>query len=250
MNLIDTRRCLALLACVVSGAIAAPGGAATLDWDTNPWPSPFVLTETYTNIGGGDIIVTISDPLNVLVSGQSPDTNNILDPTGNNGEDNLYLRASGNDTSPWVTVTFTFTHALGVTDLFFSAYDVDASPTGQVWADTLDVIGLTAGPSVVPTSVTAVTGSPSWTWTPGTSLIYGQQPDQPATGPGSDNGTAQITFATPITGLQIVYRNDEVGGGSQTLGISDITFTPIPEPSPLALLATGLVALALWRSRV
>ena len=52
-------------------AVAGPAAALTLDWDVESWPDTSTRTQTYT-IGGGDVIVTLSDVNNVLDAGTGP----------------------------------------------------------------------------------------------------------------------------------------------------------------------------------
>ena len=66
----------------------------------------------------------------------------------------------------------------------------------------------------------------------------------PSAGAGSDNGTATVLFDQEITALQIQYRNDQAGGTNQWIGISNMSFTEVPEPEAFALLSVGLLGLA------
>jgi hypothetical protein len=237
---------------------ARPAGALSFQWDENPWPGPAgtVLSHTYSGIGSGDIEVTIVDSNGSLVtsgSPASPDSNSYLDPTGNNGEHSLFIRATGNDTSPWVTIVFDFDNAVGgrtaIEDLAFSFYDIDANPPTS-WRDVIFFRGvLTDGSLVAPTSVTGPGASPSWSYAVlggGTrGRLRGTTPNQPSSGPGSDNGTATVFFDQQITELQIEYRNAHSGGTNQWIGISNLDFTEVPEPETIALLSLGLIGLAL-----
>jgi hypothetical protein len=97
--------------------------------------------------------------------------------------------------------------------------------------------------------VTAPPGaSPSWNYavvSGGTrGRLRGTTPNQPSSGPGSDNGTATILFDQEITELRIEYRNAHAGGTNQWIGISNMSFTEVPEPEAFALLSLGLLGLA------
>jgi len=237
---------------------ARPAGALLFQWDENPWPGPpgSTLTHTYVGVGNGSIAVTINDVNGSLVtsgSPASPDSNSYLDPIGNAGEHSLFIRATGNDTSPWITVFFDFDEAVGgrtaIEDLTLSFYDVDANPTTS-WTDLLFFRAVqTDGTFVAPTSVAGPGASPSWTYTAfggGTfGRLLGSTPNQPSSGPGSDNGTATLFFDQEITELQIQYRNAQAGGTNQGIGISNLDFAEVPEPETFALLTLGLFGLAL-----
>lgn len=233
-----------------------PAGALSFQWDENPWPGPpgSTLVHSYNGIGNGNIDVTISDVNGSLVTGAapaSPQSSDDLDPTGNAGEHSLFIRATGNDTAPWITIIFDFDNAVGgrtaIEDLTFSFYDVDANPATS-WTDLLYFRGVqTDGSFSAPTSVTGPGASPSWTYAAlggGTfGRLLGSTPNQPSSGPGSDNGTATLFFDQEITELQIQYRNAQAGGTNQWIGISNMDFTEIPEPETLALLSLGLLGL-------
>jgi hypothetical protein len=235
----------------------SPARAISFQWDENPWPGPpgSTLVHTYNGIGNGSIEVTINDGNGSLVRGggnASPASSNFLDPTGNAGEHNLFIRADGNNAAPWITIFFDFDNAVGgrtaITDFTFSFYDVDANPPTS-WTDLLFLRGvLTDGSFVAPATVTGPGASPSWTYTVvggGTvGRLLGTTPNQPSSGPGSDNGTATILFDQQITDLQIQYRNSQPGGTNQWIGISNMSFTDVPEPEAFALLSLGLLGLA------
>lgn len=232
------------MALATTGATAQ---GATLDWSTNPWPSPATLTQTYP-IGGGDVTVTFIDPNGALVgtgggSPASPSTNNFLNTPLNGGDQNLFVRADGNSGPDWVTIRVEFSHVSGVTDVNFNIYDIDADLSQ--WRDVIVVSGLALGGGVVaPTSVSPATASPSWRYNPANRRIRGLEPNQ---GNGNDNGTALVSFMDAIQGFQLSYRNPVTPAGNQWIALSDIAFRIIPEPGPAPLLAVG--ALTLWLAR-
>jgi hypothetical protein len=63
-----------------------------------------------------------------------------------------------------------------------------------------------------------------------------------------DVGTATITFANAITGLELTYLNGFAPGGNQWISVSNIAF--VPEPNTFALLLLGLTGLCLRRKLV
>ena len=251
-------RCVRWLLCGIvlglvqagAGVTAAMAAPVTLDWDTNPWPStsPTTLSHAVLGVGNGDVNITFSDPDGALVrfpgggAPASPTTNATLNTPLNAGQQNLFIRATSNNGPGFITIRFDFTHPDGITDLSFRIYDIDADLSQ--WLDVLDVTGtaLIGGGTLNPDSVTG-SGSPSWSWTPGSSTITGAEPNQ---GNANDNGTATVTFATRITSFEIVYRNGTSPFGNQWVGISDLTFVPEPHAA-LLWIAAGLAVSAIRR---
>ncbi len=255
MRVICTRLTTLLVALLATSA-----AAVEFQWDENPWPGPElptgpVYSHTYTNIGNGDIVVTITDPDSALVttgpSPLSPDSNVFLDPTGNSGEHSFFVRADGN--SSYVDIFFDFDEMVGgrmsVYDLNFSIYDIDTG--APQWIDRVVVRGLLAdgSGSTAPTSVTLVGADPTVVYSVRGGGVRGRldgvNGDSPSTGAGSDNGTANIYFADEITELRIRYRNDAANEGNQWIAIANMIFAP--EPNTFTLLALGLTGLAAIR---
>lgn len=230
--------------------LASPALGLELDWDTHAWPGPSTTSQTWT-IGPGDVTVTVQDPGGALDAGSgplgsppSPVTSSFLDPTGNGGEANLFLKTDANTSSPWVAVLVDFTYPGGVTDLTFSILDVDE---GFGYVDQLFVTGLTGGTPVDPASVTSPTGSPTWSFD-GVNGITGTA-TAPQTGAGSADGTADLSFDAPVSQIRIEYRNTffPFFAGTQWIGLADFQFTP--EPGSGVLLYSGLLGLAWLRRR-
>ncbi|MFQ5416296.1 MAG: PEP-CTERM sorting domain-containing protein [Myxococcota bacterium] len=257
-----SRRRIALAGLLAWLSAAAQPALAMVDfqWDVNPWPGPSgtVLSHTYTGIGNGDITVTITGNTGALVTDPgsaggaplSPESNFFLDPTGNNGENSFFIRANGNFVAPYINFTFDFDELLGgrtaITDLSFSIFDIDANPATS-WMDWVRIRGvLEDGSLVAPTSITGL-GAASWIYSEnaaGTAgRVRGTSPNQPSTGPGSDNGTANVFFDQDITEFQIRYRNLQNNGTNQWIAISNLLFADIPEPGTFSMLGLGLVGL-------
>jgi hypothetical protein len=223
--------------------------AFILDWDANPWPStdPTTLSHTVVGVGDGDVSITFTDLDGVLVrtpdgSPSSPNTNSFLNTPLNGGEQNLFVRATGNNGPNNVSIRFDFTHATGVRDLTFRIYDIDADLSQ--WQDVLDITAITyaSGATINPDGVIG-NGTSSWNWSAGTPTISALEPNQ---GNGNDNGTATVTFTTWINSLEIIYRNGASPFGNQWIAISDLVF--VPEPDAGLLLATaGLIWVRLRR---
>lgn len=240
--------------------IAVPGAASafSLDWDTVSWPGgPGTLTNTYVNVDASawTVQVQITDPDSNLVqvadgNPASPSTNTHLDPPSNSG-DNLFVRADTNGGGAGITIRFDFTHSTltDVTNIVLSLFDVDTSdaPSTQ-WIDYISITGYdSSGGAILPDSVVSPTGTPTWTYNALTGLLLGDV-TQGNAGNADDNGTATITFNSPIAAIELVYRNDFAPGGNQWISISDVSF--VPEPSTFTLLMLGLVGLSIRRSMV
>lgn len=60
-----------------------------------------------------------------------------------------------------------------------------------------------------------------------------------------------MLFDLPVSQVRIEYRNTTFPffAGTQWIGVSDVQFTPVPEPGSLLLVFPGLLALALLRRR-
>jgi hypothetical protein len=247
----------ALAACVVLLG-APPAGALTLDWDVVNWPTTGTRTQTYA-IGGGNVTLTFTDPLNRINGATGPSGSpaslvdgTFLNPTGNAGASNLFIKTLNNTSSPWVRLDITFSHVGGVTDVDFSIFDVDR--LSHIFPPFIlggyeDQLTFTASDGVTtfnPTSVTAQTATPSWSFN-GTNTITGTA-NVAETGGNSANGTANVSFDQVITSFSITYRNTLSQGQSQWIGLSALRFRIAPEPSTGLLVGLGVLALAIRRS--
>lgn len=237
-----------ILALVAMGTVlTANASELLLDWDTLTW-SPegqTNLSETY-QVGGSDLIVSVGGNTSGLdntgtlspriddnqTGGLTPVENSLIITTD-------YLQS---DFDREVTITFDFSDfAGGVSDLTFSVFDIDQNGS---FVDEIMVTALVNGQIVDPTALSAgsanlVTSSNS---VEGRSLSASSSAD----------GNVGIEFAyAGITELLITYRNagPTNNAGLQTMGIHDITFTPVPAPGALVLMVSGLAALAVRRRR-
>ncbi|MEY2539073.1 MAG: hypothetical protein QOG67_2813 [Verrucomicrobiota bacterium] len=61
---------------------------------------------------------------------------------------------------------------------------------------------------------------------------------------------ALITFDVPVTGFSFTWSNTSGAPRYQKIAVRDITFTPLPEMNPAALIwaVSGLAAAFFWRS--
>jgi hypothetical protein len=147
-----------------------------------------------------------------------------------------------------VTIDFSALYSLGVQNVSFTLFDVDfANAAGSTYQDQLRNIVATATDGttlVAPTITTSVNNTLSGT---GLSQVVNGTASTVDTGPGSGDGNVTISFGvTPIKSLTFTYGS---GSGTvadptyQHVGLSDITFTPVPEINP-AWSAVGSCLLA------
>jgi hypothetical protein len=259
------RRGVALAALGLLAALAAPlsARALTLDWTLDPWPGTDVRTATY-DVDGEDVIITVTDNANVIDAGSgfrdgfapgSLATNSYQDPPSNAGADNLFIKTYANTLAntggDYVTVDVFFTHVGGVTDVELSFFDVDLMSFATIFFFSVgftDEIEMSAGygASVFdPTSVASIAGSsPTWAFD-GTNTVTGTS----EAASGSDDGTVVVSFGQVVDRVSFQYRNMLSNGQIQWIGLSNISFRRVPEPSSGLLLAFGLVLIAARRRR-
>ncbi len=241
---------LLLATALALGAGPASAAPAVLDWDTNPWTAPGALSDSF-SVGAGTVNVVFSGNTSMFQPG-SPDTNANLDPPSNGGQQGLFLNTTANNTSPFVIATFGFTHAMGVTDIVFSFFDVDDQPPGT-FTDTIFLQARLFGTStwVAPTSVAPSPTATGQTWTLTNLTANWARIDgitsAVSTGGNSEDGVVVITFGSVggvYDAFRFQYRNTYNPGGNQWISVSDVAFTSIPEPDTALLLGSGLLGLA------
>jgi hypothetical protein len=230
--------------------------ALTLDWNLNPWPGTGDRTATY-SVDGEDVIITVLEPVPVIQAGGfgpgSLSTNAELDPPSNAGADSLFIKTDDNTLAntggQYVTVDILFTHTGGVTDVAFSFFDVDLMPLVTIFGFPVsgftDELMVTASDGVNPydpSSVTALSATPSWSFD-NVNTITGTT----ESASDSDDGTVQVRFDQVINRVTFNYRNTLDQGQLQWIGLSTISFRRSPEPSTGLLLGFGLLLLAARR---
>lgn len=250
-----------LFATLIAGiAFAASSHAVVLDW-TNAavvWTAgaqtgSFDVDATNP---GNDITVTTALVGSATYAASSPQ--NIVNDGSTIGSDDakrLHIRTSAGfvNTTSGISITINFNYAAGVTNVSFSLIDVDATTT--TWIDRFSAI--TATPVTGPANSVALTATatspPNITIQNNgtTSLVFF---GNTATGNITDH-TGDVTLttgATPITSLTLFWNNPGPNFGGQVIGLSNISFTPVPVPevgSSLGSLAICGGVAVLWRRR-
>ena len=238
--------------CFLRSALIAPflvttAGAITLDWSTTSW-TPGSLANSYDidpAKAGNDITVTVSgntaqlQPELVSPNPITPAITTNFQGGLANPVSSLCLAVNFTSQGQAVTIAVDFSslYTLGVQNVSFTLFDVDFDNVAviSIYQDQLRNIVATAvdGSQVVPTITTSSNNTLSGS---GLTQVVDGTISTPDTGPGSGNGNVIISFgATPIKSFTFTY-----GSGSGTLadptyqhvGISDITFTPVPEINP------------------
>jgi hypothetical protein len=208
--------------CLLPSATAA----AVLDWDVQTWPAG-LISETLTNIGNGDIVVTFGGDtayLDARGGTQSPNLDDYLTGGLSPTELGLYVRTDyPSGALDWVSFTMSFTHTGGVGNVPFTIFDVDQFNLNHI--DEIEVTAQTAGGPVNPTSVTTSTCNSfdAVNTVIGTCLADSDSAD----------GSASFAFAqTGITSVTIVYRNlsPSSNPGYQEITLHDVSFS---EPAAL-----------------
>lgn len=235
-------------ACSISSAI-------TLDWDTAPWTDGS-LTGSFDidpSKSGNDLSLTVSGntgqlqpkngvptpgKLNIIEGGLTP-VQQVL---------GLQLDLANQSQSVTITVAFSGQYTLGVNNVSFTVFDVDfqnvAGSTFQDQLSSITALSIDGTTLIAPT----ITVSPSNVLTgSGLGYVVTGTATNPDAGAGSGSGNVTISFGTTaIKSFTFTYGS---GSGTvanptgQSIGIHDISFTPVPEMNP-AWSAVGSCLLA------
>ena len=201
-----------------------------LDWDAESWTAG-ALTQSYT-VASVPIDFTVSDPgsnLTVYTGTQTPSVQSVqtggLSPT----EASLHLYVDYLDTSSSVTVNVDLGAAgVGVSEVQFTLFDVDAHSDGSSFIDEITIYGRLNG-AYVPGTLTSSTSNTA--------------SGAVATGTGRSNSTESLgnltgTFLSDIDEFFIVYGSSSSATGNPTpqiITLHDISFCP---PAAASLTAT------------
>jgi hypothetical protein len=249
-----------LILCGSISLLSSAADAITLDWDSVTWTAG-TLSNSYDvdpAKAGNDITVTVSGntaQLQTELASGNPMTPAITpDFQGGLGtaQNSLCLAVNFTNQSQAVTVTVNFSalYTLGVQNVSFTLFDIDYSAaSGNNYQDqvrgiqAIDMNGNPVAATITTSANNSLTGS-------GLTQVVNGNVSTPDTGPGSGNGNVTISFgSTAIKSLTFTYGS---GSGTvadptyQHVGISDLTFTPVPELNPAwSTVGSCLIAAAL-----
>ena len=243
-------------------AFSTAGHAVTLDWDGVTW-TPGSLSNSFhvdPATPGNNITVTVSGNTSQLqpeLASPNPMTPAIAAAfAGGLGtaQNALCIAVNFANQTQAVTVKIDFSaaYAQGVQNVSFTLFDIDFSNvSGNTYMDELrniTALSIDGTTLIAPTITTSSANTLSGT---GINQVVNGIASVPDTGAGSGNGNVTISFgAAAIKSLNFTYGS---GSGTvadptyQHVGLSDITFTPVPEINPAwstiasCLIAAGLI---------
>jgi len=238
--------------CGISGSASG----VLIDWSTLSWPAGS-LSNSYDvdpANSGNDFTATISGdtaqlrPSLVSPNPQTPAITRAFD--GGLGTSphtlELALDLTNNTQSVTFTLNFSALYAAGVANVSFTLFDIDTNnASGSTYQDVISSIHATStgGTQIAPTITNvganvALTGS-------GLSYVLTGTVSTVDLGAGSGAANATITFnATDIASITFTYGSSSLFADPtyQHIGIYNIDYTPVPEPSALGacILVIGL----------
>ena len=192
--------------------------AATLEWGTSATAN--IISTTNSNNTTGITVTSHS-----VLTGSATVTSSIA-AGGSNGSANgtiqLNMDATTDNSSAFITTTFTF--SAPVVNLSFTVRDIDGGPNCNCWNDVVD-FGSNNG---VPTSGTPASGV-SYT------LATGRAQATQNTGINDATGNVTVTWSQPVTTVTVKYIAGPTNvpttsnPGGQYLLIDDFTFNVMPK---------------------
>jgi len=242
-------------------AFTGSASAALVDWSALNWPAGS-LSNSYDvdpASPGNDVTVTISgdtgqlQPSLVSPNPQTPAITRAFD--GGLGTSprtlELALDLTSNTQSVTFTLDFSALYALGVSNVSFTIFDIDANNiSGSTYQDVMSSIHATSitGTLIAPT-ITGVGANVSLTGT-GLSQVLTGQASTVDLGAGSGAANATISFNTAnIRSITFIYGSSTAFADPtyQHIGIYNIDYEVVPEPGALGTCLT-IVGLAIFRS--
>jgi len=241
-----------LLALAFSLALPFSSKAVVLDWDTVTWsPEGAPYTHSYdidpTN-PGADVRVNISGYTGFLYT-NSPRVSNQITGGLNPAENSLVINTNHATTATYVTVTIDFFYSGGVTNPYFSIFEIDTgavSGSQFTWQDQIR-------------NITASFGST--TYSPTFSNLGSAVAESSGTLIGTTNvdatsgdGNATLSFSGPVTRIQFDYGPgpDSISDpDGQVIALGDITFNDIsgvPEVNSLWIAAAALLMAVMFQN--
>lgn len=247
---------LLLIACVAFFA-ASSSDALTLDWNSFGWANGATsgtsgnITATVNATGGltSDALITGNPP--------TPAVTSYFGGGSTTAQTALTLACDFANTSQTVTVTIDFSAAypLGVQNVTFNLFDIDFSTAnGSNFQDKITSIsGMTPGNSTVYATLTGSTANQVSGSGTATATVVGIATAND-TGTTSSAGNVTIDFGTTaVSRVTFTYTSGTgITGGAganptfQHIGISNVSFTPVPEVNPawfgaISCLAVGFI---------
>jgi hypothetical protein len=242
---------ISLLACTAAAFCCASARAVTLDWNAVTWTNGS-LSNSYDidpNASGADVTVAVSGntaqlgPEQVSPYQQTPALTTNLQgglPTAKNTL-TILLDLSTTSQSVTVSVNFSAQYTQGVNNVSFTIFDVDfANVNGASGAKFTDeirsVVGVAADGTLVAGTLTPSADN-KLIGTGFDAVVDGiNTTGDTGAGSASNGGNVTVSFgSTPIKSFSLVYGSGPTVATDPTaqhIGISDISFTPVPEVNP------------------
>jgi hypothetical protein len=247
---------------LIAPFLVATANAVVLDWNTVSWTAGS-LSNSYDVDplkAGSDITVAVSGNTaqlqqelasgNPMTPAITPDfQGGLASPTNT-----LCLAVNFANQSQAVTVTVNFSalYTAGVQNVSFTLYDIDYSNvSGNTYQDQLRNIVATSIDGTTQIAATITTSANNSLTGTGLTQVVDGITSTVDTGAGSGNGNVTISFgAAAIKSLTFTYGSGGPIGVTdptyQHVGISGISFTPIPEVNPAwSAIGSCLLAAAL-----
>lgn len=239
-------------------AIALGGGAlsqataSVLDWDLVDWTDTTAPYSQAFVVNGVTVTVSITGDVNrfTTINGDTaPDDN--THQTGGTGGESLYLAM--NYTADTQAITITITFSAMVTNVSYSIFDIDFTNNG--FTDQIRTISATNGTTTYAASITD-SGAGNTVNIANNNTTSATVTGDGTAAEGTDDGNATFAFgANNVNSITFTYGNDPAttpaDPSQQSIGLGDINFTIVPEPS--TSFAAAFVVLAAgfhgWRRR-
>lgn len=208
----------------------------TLDWDVNTWGGS-LLTNSYNidaNNSGNDVSIGITGYTSKidLIQTDSFNTGGLIP-----SQQGLRLRQDLDRRNEYNIITINFNYVGGITDLYFSIFDIDKN--NDEFIDKVTINGYSNGIAMMPTIIGSpdnnVSGNVVW----GNDLVSQT----------SSNGNAYISFgSTYVDSVTIMYNNYngvQRDPAIQSITLADLHYTvpTVPEPEFYGLITFGLLGM-------
>jgi large repetitive protein len=224
----------------------ATSRALTIDWGTEPWAAGSLSNsfDVDPTRPGNDVTVTVSgntgqlQPELAAPNPMTPAVTAAFQGGLSSPQNSLCIATNFSNQSQGITVTVDFSaqYTQGVNNVSFTIFDVDfANSGGSTYQDqirSIRAVGID-GSLIAPTITTSVANSLSGT---GLNQVVNGIASVSDTGTTSGNGNVTISFGTnAIRSFTFTYGS---GSGTvadptfQHIGMSNVSFTPVPEMNP------------------